>query len=93
VGPVSMVERGILLFGQRKISIPSAQASALEKSLQSHLTVGAQHGRQQLRVISPRSNWRRVGRHGLSSTVGGAIASHWSITARLKPGSPRSVRC
>jgi hypothetical protein len=34
VGPVSMAERGILLFGQRKISIPSAQASALERSLQ-----------------------------------------------------------
>jgi hypothetical protein len=48
VGPVSMAERGILLFGQRKISLPSAQASALERSLQSHLTVGAQHGRQQL---------------------------------------------
>jgi hypothetical protein len=46
-----MAERGILLFGQRNISIPSAQASALERSLQSYFTVGAQRGRQQLQPL------------------------------------------
>ena len=38
-------------------------------------------------------NWHRVWRYGLSSTMGGIIVSHWSAIARLKPGSPRPVRC
>lgn len=38
-------------------------------------------------------NWRRARRQGLLPTVGGILGSHWTATARLKLGSPQSVRC
>ena len=41
----------------------------------------------------PRAYWRELGRQGLSPTVGGIFASHWSAIARLKLGSPQPVRC
>ena len=40
-----------------------------------------------------RAYWRKLGRYGLSPTVGGIIAFHWSATARLKLGSPRPIGC
>ena len=39
------------------------------------------------------ANWRKPGRHGLSPTVGGTIASHWYANARLKLGSPQPIGC
>ncbi|KAH3690927.1 hypothetical protein DPMN_192751 [Dreissena polymorpha] len=33
------------------------------------------------------------GRHGLTPAVGETAMSHWSATARLKLGNPRSIRC
>ena len=61
----------------------------------SSLTVFGESTTRKTAVTSDKSllNWRRVGRYGLSSTVGGIFVSHWSAIARLQLGSPRPVRC
>ena len=86
-------KRGILMHGQHSISISLAQACALERSFQLHCT--SEEPTRKVAVTGYKStlDWRRVGRHKLSSTVGGIIAPHWSATARLKLGSPQPVRC
>ena len=91
--PTGEAERGILMHGQHSISISPAQACALERSLQLHCT--SEEPTREVAVTGYKStlDWRRAGRHGLSSTVGGIIAPHWSATARLKLGSPQPVRC
>ena len=37
--------------------------------------------------------WRKARRQGFLLTVGGIVGSHWTAIARLKLGSPRTVRC
>ena len=48
----SNAERGILTHGQPRFSISPAQDCTLERILQRHLIVSAQHGKQQLPVTS-----------------------------------------
>ena len=41
----------------------------------------------------PSLDWRRAWRQGLLPAVGEILRSHWTAIARLKLGSPQSVRC
>ena len=41
----------------------------------------------------PSLNWCRALRQGLLPTVGEILRSNWTANARLKLGSPQSVRC
>ena len=84
-------ERGILSSGQYRISIHFAQACALERSLNCLSSqCQKQHGRQQLRVISPYQQ-RRIGRYGLPPTARGTIVvplvSYHSPQAGQPPAS------
>lgn len=56
------------------------------------LLVWTQHGEQQLPVISRSLIGVKLWRQGLFSTVGETFVSHWTVTARLKLGSPQSIR-
>ena len=64
----------------------------LERTLQRHRKVSAQHGSGQLPVLSL-SDWRRNERQGSPPSVGEVFAPHWTATARLKLGSPQPIRC
>ena len=87
----SNAERGILMHGQLRFSISSAQACTLARILKRHIMVSTQHGKQQLPVTSLTANWRRARRQGLLSTVGEILGSHWTATAHLKLGSPSQI--
>ncbi len=90
---IGEAERWILTTGHPRISIHSAQACALDKSLQCRCS--SDNTTQETAVTSykPRVDWHKLGRYGLSPTVGGIIVSHWSANASLKLGSPQSVSC
>ena len=47
----SNAERGILMHGQPRFSISSAQACTLKRNLQLHLMVSTQLGKQQLDLL------------------------------------------
>ena len=51
-----------------------------------------QHGKEQLRVISPELVWHKLRRHGLNVMVGGISVSHRSFTIRFRLRSPQPIR-
>ena len=77
---VGAVERGALLSGQRKVSkdIRPGQRSGEVTPVSPF----SESTTRRTAVTSYKSalDWRRVGRYGLPSTVGGVIVSHWSAT-------------
>lgn len=95
LGPTSCVERGDLLHGQQLIlhtTLPRLRSSTGEDTPASSYDVGTT---REVAVTGskPKLDWRRAWRQGLLLTVGEIIRSHWIATARLKLGSPQSVRC
>lgn len=81
-------ERGILTTGHPRISIHSAQACALERSLQCRCSSDNTTRETAVTSYKPRMDWRKLGCYGLSPTVGGIIVSHWSANATLSWAAP-----
>ena len=52
-GAYQQGQEGILMHGQPRLSISSAQACTLERILQRHLMVSTQHGQQQFTGFKP----------------------------------------
>lgn len=90
---ISEAERVISATGHPRISIHSAQACALERSRQYRCSNNNTAREMAVTSYKPRVDWRKLGRYGLSPTMGGIIVSHWATNTCLKLGSPQSVRC
>ena len=86
--PASKAERGTAETGWPAFSIYLHPGPFPEMQLQCRSTRLKQTGETTVTTDKPQAYWRKLGRYGLSPTVGEIIASQWSDTARLKLGSP-----
>jgi hypothetical protein len=93
LGPISCVERGSLLHGQqltlhtnRPGLCPGEDTPASPHSVDTTREAVDTGYKLSAQLAS---SWRQ----GLLPTVGEMSMSHWTTTARLKLGSPQSIRC
>ena len=91
--PASGAERGTVGTGWTAFSIYPHPGPCPETKLQCRSTRLNQTRGTLVTSYKSKADWRKLGRYGLSLTVGEVLASHWSATARLKLGSPQPVRC